>query len=165
MPYLGEIRIVGFDFAPLDWALCDGSVLPIAEFQSLFELLGTTYGGDGLSSFGLPDLRGRRVVHPGNGHERGELAGQEQVTLTEAQLPQHTHLGLGSSQPGTTGSPKGTYWATAPARTRPYASTPGQVAMHGAAVQPTGGGLPHENMPPFQVVNFIISLSGDIPVQ
>ena len=160
-PFIGEIALVGFNFAPNGWALCDGSLLPIAQNTALFSLLGTQYGGDGITNFALPDLRGRAPIHFGAGtalspREIGERGGAEVVALTKAQLPPHTH-----SEPAagrrTSGQPTGRAPAIGGDYGRP--STTAKMAPTG----PVGGGQPHENMPPFLVMNYIIALFGIYP--
>jgi microcystin-dependent protein len=162
-PYLGEIRLVGFTFAPVGWALCDGSLRAIDQNQALFSLLGTTYGGDGVSTFALPDLRGRVPMHQGNGHVLGEMAGVETVTLTVNQLGAHGHAPQASSAGGSTG-PAGGVWANSAALQFAPASSP-LAAMNPGSIGSTGGSQPHENMLPFQVINFVISLEGIYPSQ
>jgi microcystin-dependent protein len=167
-PYVGEIRLFGGNFAPQGWAFCDGSTLAISEFEVLFNLIGTTYGGDGQSTFNLPDLRGRLPVHMGTSnlgstYVIGQRAGEEQVTLTTGQLPIHTHVPQANTGTGTEASPAGNVWAGS--ANLPYkAGTPG-AAVAPQAVQGAGGGLPHDNMVPFLAVNFIISLFGIFPSQ
>jgi microcystin-dependent protein len=163
-PYIGEIRMFAGNFAPLGWAFCDGSLVEIAnpDYETLFNLIGTTYGGDGESTFALPDLRGRVPMHQGNGYLIGELGGVETVTLTTQQIPNHQHSMVADQAAGTTGSPQNAQWAESgldlflqnPTSTQP---------MSPKAIQPAGGSQPHENMAPFLGVNFIISLFGVFP--
>ncbi|WP_433046421.1 phage tail protein [Dactylosporangium sp. CS-033363] len=166
-PFVGEVRMFCGNFAPAGWTDCDGSLLDIAEEELLFNLIGTTYGGDGITTFAVPDLRGRAPVHWGSGPGLsawilGQLSGAETVTLTQANLPAHGHQPIGSAAPGTADSPSGAVWATVP--DTPYASAPAsRVPMHAAALTPTGGGQPHENRPPFLAVRFIISRNGIYP--
>jgi len=164
-PYIGEIRMLGCNFAPVNWAFCDGSLQSIAQNSTLFNLIGTTYGGDGVNTFALPDLRGRMPMHQGNGFVISQKAGEESVLLTSAQIPSHTHAPLASTAAGGNpdNSPANNYWSgwtggqfTAPA---PNAS------LNPAAVGQAGGSLPHDNMPPYQVVNFVIALYGIYPSQ
>ncbi|MCW2495940.1 tail fiber protein [Jatrophihabitans sp.] len=165
-PYVGEIRMVGFNFAPSGWALCDGSLLSIASNEVLFELIGTTYGGDGVNTYALPNLLGRRVVHQGGGATIGQVGGVETVTLTQGQLAPHTHAAQANSHPGTSTLPGGNYWAAAAGAVRPYSPAAPSAPLAAAAVlNTTGGGAPHENMPPFLVINFVISLFGIFPSQ
>ena len=164
-PYVGEIRMFSGNFAPLGWAFCDGSVLSIADNNVLFALIGTTYGGDGVSTFVLPDLRGRAPVHQGNGFVIGQIGGTETVTLTVSQLPSHTHAPLAAS--GGSGipanSPAGNVWS---GWTGNQFSTQAPTApMSPAAVAADGGSQPHDNMVPFLAINFIISLFGIFPSQ
>ncbi len=164
-PYVGEIRLAGFNFAPVGWAFCDGSLLSIAENDVLFNLIGTTYGGDGQTTFALPDLRGRVPMHQSSGHVLGEKSGAETVTLTTAQLPSHTHLPQADANTSTSSDPTGHIWAQAQAA-RPYvAGTSANTPMNAAAMGSTGGSQPHDNMLPFVAVNFIISLFGIYPSQ
>lgn len=162
-PFVGEIRMFGGNFAPAGWALCNGQLMPISENDVLFNLIGTTYGGDGQSTFGLPDFRGRVPVHMGNSFQIGELSGTESVTLTTQQIPVHTHVPQANSA-SQADSPNGNVWAAA-SGTTPYDVAPGNSTMNNASIQPAGGGQPHDNMIPYQVVNFIISLYGVYPTQ
>jgi microcystin-dependent protein len=165
--FVGEVRMFAGDYAPKDWAICAGQLLPIRQHTALFELLGTTYGGDGRVTFALPDLRGRFPMHAGSrygagGPAPGETAGEERVTLTPAQLPAHTHVPQATSSAATTAAvPQGT-WAVWP--DSPYAGADAPTtAMNAAALSPAGGGASHENMPPFVTVTFIIALYGVFP--
>lgn len=177
-PFLAEIRIVGFTFAPRGWALCDGQILPINQHQSLYSLLGTTYGGDGRVSFALPDLRGRAPMHVDTGHNQGQKAGYERVTLTEAQMGQHAHGDAvfsevtvnAASAVADQKSPVGNSLAAAdPADARleekGYSTeVPDTPMAHDAIGLPSvGGGQAHENMPPFLTLNFCIALQGLFP--
>ncbi len=167
-PYVGEIRMVGFSFAPQGWAFCDGSLLSIASNEVLFNLIGTTYGGDGVSTFALPDLRGRIPFHQGTGQSLpplviGQASGSEAVTLITSQLPAHTHTLAANSSAGTGSSPKDSYWAAS--TLAEYATEAVSHTMAPAAVSLIGGGLPHDNMPPFVTINFVISLFGIYPSQ
>jgi microcystin-dependent protein len=164
-PYVGEIRMVGFNFAPAGWMTCDGQLLPIAENTTLFQLLGTTYGGDGQSTFALPDLRGRLPMHIGQGvnlstRTIAESFGAETVTLTTNQIPNHKHPVWASAAEPTANRPD----EGVPARGGAYApaASPGVAT---AALQPAGGSQPHDNMQPYVAVNFIISLFGIFPSQ
>lgn len=166
-PFVGEIRMVGFNFAPQDWAFCDGSTMSIAQNEVLFNLIGTTYGGDGLDTYQLPDLRGRRFVHQGTDRSGspwviGQVAGEENHTLTGQELPSHTHVPAASSFNGTTSNPVGAVWARASGATPAYGA-PENAGMSPNTIDPAGGSQPHENMPPFVVINFIISLFGIFP--
>ena len=167
-PFLGEIRMFAGDFAPLGWALCDGSALSISGYGDLFQLLGTTYGGDGQTTFNLPDLRGRAPVHMGQGpglgnYELAQKSGVETVTLTDANTPAHTHQAYGSSGPWFAVSPVGNVWADSNYIQQFAPGTAANNSM-GAALPPyPGGGQPHDNMLPFRVVNFIIAVQGNDP--
>jgi microcystin-dependent protein len=170
-PFIGEIRMFGGNFAPRGWAFCDGQLLPIAQNTALFSLLGTMYGGDGRTTFGLPDLRGRFPMHPGTGpglspRTQGEKDGAEQVTLTLAQIPAHTHSAevAADSTIGASDQPRGALPARNASATPGYGTDP-NVRMDSAMVRlaPAGGGQPHNNMPPFHTVNFIIALQGIFP--
>jgi microcystin-dependent protein len=164
-PYVGEIRLFGGNFAPLGWALCDGSVLPISENETLFNLIGTIYGGDGQSTFALPDLRGRVPIHIGHGHVQGELSGAETVTLSTAQLPPHTHALMASSATATAAAgPAGNVPAAA-SNVQFYGPSAPDRAMSAAALSPAGASRPHDNMAPFLGITFIISLFGIFPSQ
>lgn len=165
LPYLGEIRIVSFSFAPKGWALCNGQTMSIQQNQALFSLLGTTFGGDGRTNFLLPDFRGRTPMHAGSqqgtpAYTPGQSTGQEQHTLILSELPLHSHTAMGSSATNTLGSPAGNFWATGPSQ---YAASPINTAMAGNAIAPAGGSQPHENRPPYLVLNFIIALTGIFP--
>jgi len=163
-PFVGEIRMFGGNFAPNGWMLCQGQVLPISEYEVLFNLIGTTYGGDGQSTFALPDLRGRAPIHQGPGFFIGQLGGQEVVTLTVAQIPSHSHLERANVNTGDAFGPGGMVPAESKAGLPQYAAA-GAVAMHPQAIGQTGGSQPHENRMPFLVVNYIISLYGIFPTQ
>ena len=166
-PYVGEIRLFAGNFAPVGWALCDGSLLSTSQYQALFSLLGTTYGGDGQSNFALPDLRGRVPIHPGSGaggtYVLGGVGGTETVTLTPPQLPPHTHAAAGTAADATLDAPGGAVWA-AGAQIKQFAPAVGTpLPMASAAVAPAGDSQPHSNMAPFTAINFIISLLGVFP--
>jgi microcystin-dependent protein len=163
-PFLAEIRLMSFNFAPQGWALCDGQLLPINQNQALFSLLGTTYGGDGRVNFGLPDLRGRVPMHMGGGHTLGERAGEQAHTLTIAELPTHVHVLGASSADGTAIIPGNALLAKA-APANPYAPAANQVAMSSAAVANTGGSQAHLNMQPYLTLIFAIALQGIFPSQ
>jgi microcystin-dependent protein len=166
-PYVGEIRMFAGNFAPAGWALCAGQLMPIAENDTLFNLIGTTYGGDGQETFGLPDLQGRVPIHMGQGpgvsqsYQIGETGGAEQVTLTTNQIPNHSHVPLASSAAGTSDSPAGAVWAASSAKQFVVASP--NATMAPADSGPAGGSQPHANMMPYQTINFIISLFGVYP--
>ena len=161
--FLGEIRIFGGNFAPVGWALCQGQLLSIAQNTALFSILGTTYGGNGIETFGLPDLRSRVPLGWGQGpgltlYNEGDTGGVESVALTDAQLPAHTHTAAGSSQARTTSSPSG----AVPAGGGYYTAAP-NVSLSPSAIGATGGNQPHENRQPFLALNFIIALQGIFP--
>lgn len=170
-PFIGEVRMFAGNFAPRGWALCDGQLLPISSNTALFSILGTTYGGDGRTSFGLPDLRGRFPMHPGNGpglttRQLGQKSGQETVTLTANQIPSHTHTAVMQADSGVGDSDDPT--GKVPARnasSTPVYSDSSTVALDSSAVVvgSGGGGQPHNNMPPFLCVNYIIALQGIFP--
>ncbi len=166
-PFIGEIRIFGGNFAPNGWAFCDGSLQSISQNDVLFNLIGTTYGGDGVNSFALPDLRGRFPTHQGTGGDSGTyvigtLAGSEFVTVTEDQLPAHSHTAKGVKAGGAS-SPVGAIWAAAP--TPVYSSVASNVSMSSGALSPVGTDEPHENRSPYLGLTFIISLFGIYPSQ
>lgn len=165
-PYVGEIRIFAGNFAPAGWNFCDGSLLPISEYETLFQLIGTTYGGDGQSTFAVPDLRGRAPLHMGTGPSgqtfvMGEASGVEQVTLTTQQIPAHSHPMLASGDNAGTQTPAGN--VAARSSTDVFTNQFTAVNMAATAIQPVGGSQPHENMQPYLAVNFIISLFGIFP--
>ncbi|NOT85110.1 MAG: phage tail protein [Methylococcaceae bacterium] len=170
-PFVGEIRTFAGNFAPAGWALCQGQILAIADFDVLFALIGTTYGGDGQNTFALPDFRGRIPLHQGAGQGLnqkaiGEAAGEEAVTLITTQLPVHNHATKCARAGGNQVSPVGNYWSTDPAgNTAAYISGfPGSVdPMHRAAIGITGGGQAHNNVQPYIVFNYIIALLGIFP--
>jgi microcystin-dependent protein len=167
-PYIGEIRLFGGNFAPAGWNFCDGSLLSIAQFSALFQLIGTTYGGDGQNTFAVPDLRGRVPVHMGQGaglqnYVLGQIAGSESVTLTANQVAVHGHGALGSVG-GASATPQNATWGNGGITTHIF-GTPANNSMNSASVGATGGNQPHDNLHPFQVVSFIISLFGVFPTQ
>jgi len=165
-PFLAEVRIVGFNFAPRGWAFCDGQILPINQNQSLYSLLGTTYGGDGRTTFALPDLRGRTPIHVGrsNGggdHRLGQKSGEETHTLSANEMPNHDHVAQASSQDGTTPVPTGNVLAQTPSRI--YSDPANLVDLRSGTVTNVGGGQAHENMQPYLAVNYCIALQGLFP--
>lgn len=164
IPYVGEIRMFAGNFAPAGWMFCEGQLLSISENETLFQLIGTTYGGDGESTFALPDLRGRIPVHQGNGFILAETGGAEEVTLTIAQIPAHSHPFLGNDSSGGNTSPAGSVLARN-ASTDAYTSdtSGGLVALNTGSILPTGGSQPHTNFQPYLCLNFIISLFGIFP--
>jgi len=161
-PYVGEIRIFAGNFAPAGWMFCEGQLLPISENETLFQLIGTTYGGDGQETFGLPDMRGRIPMHQGNGHVLAESAGVEQVTLTSQQIPVHKHPLVVTNDVASQTNPQGNMLAQSTQATL-YISDQPNVPMAAQVVAPTGGSQPHTNIQPFLCVNFIISLFGIFP--
>jgi len=160
-PFLAEIRIVSFAFAPRGWALCNGQLLPINQNQALFSLLGTMYGGDGQTNFALPNLQGRLPFHAGSGFAQGDRGGEQNHTLTLSELPTHTHLPVGSPNPPDASAPSGHFWASNTGFA-PYSPTANE-SMSPQAIASAGAGLPHPNMPPFLVLNFVIALQGIFP--
>lgn len=161
-PFLSEIRIMSFVFAPKGWALCNGQLLPINQNQALFSLLGTTFGGDGRVNFALPDLRGRTPIHVGSGHTLGEQGGEQAHTLSIAELPTHTHLLNGNSQNATTDTPANNV-TLAVASIDLYRSPTNLVAVEPAVVGNAGGSQAHLNMQPFLTLSFCIALQGIFP--
>ena len=162
MPYVGEIRMIAATYPPAGWLFCEGQLLPISENETLFVYIGTMYGGDGESTFALPDLRGRVPMHWGNGIPISEQAGVESVTLTVNQIASHTHPLLGTTTNGNTTGPTNALLANSTVVT-PYAVETPAAQMAPNAISPVGGSQPHENMQPYLVFNFIISLYGIIP--
>ncbi len=169
--FLGEIRIFPFNFAPTGWALCDGQVMPISQNTALFSLLGTSFGGDGKSTFALPDLQGRAPLDFGNGtgltvRPLGEPGGEPSVTLVQAEMPVHSHVPQAVDGPGDQDGPAGHTWAIAQADPRTqdlmYASS-GSLQMSAASLSSAGGGQPHNNLAPYLVMNFCIALQGIFP--
>ncbi|KNG92941.1 phage tail protein [Pseudaestuariivita atlantica] len=171
-PFLGEIKMGGWNFAPRGWAMCDGQLLPIASYTALFSLLGTMFGGDGRTSFGLPELRGRFPMHQGNGPGlspavMGQKAGVEEVALTVNEMPSHNHNVTLRADPAAANStdPTGRILGNGFTAYRNNRSPSNDVSFDAAAIQQSnaGGNLPHYNMPPYQVVNFVIALQGLFP--
>ena len=168
-PFLGEIKVFAGNFAPVGWAFCQGQLLSIAQNTALFSLLGTTYGGDGSQTFALPDLRGRAVIHQGQGpglsnYVEGEIAGAESVTLDQPQLPSHSHSMVGNTAGATAPDPGPTVAMGATATGEPiYGSVTEPVALSQQAVTLTGSGQPHENRQPFLAISYIIAHQGIFP--
>lgn len=160
-PFIGEVRLFGFEFAPRGWALCAGQLLSIQQNQALFSLLGTTYGGNGTTTFALPDLRGRVPVHIATNIPLGQMAGEESHTLISNELPAHTHQTFGDSGAASSPTPTGNVWATA-ANTHPFAAT-ANTPLSDSAIAQQGGGQGHPNMQPFLVCNYCIALQGIFP--
>jgi microcystin-dependent protein len=161
-PYVGEIRMFAGNFAPNGWLFCEGQLLPISENETLFNLIGTTYGGDGQSTFALPDLRGRIPTHQGNGSILAETGGAEEITLTVSQITAHGHPLLASTGPATSNTPIGNVLAES-AAINLYIQDNTNSSLNAAAVSSTGGSQPHTNFQPYLCVNFIISLFGIFP--
>jgi microcystin-dependent protein len=161
-PFLAELKIVSFNFAPKGWALCNGQLLPINQNQALFSLLGTMYGGNGSTNFALPNLRGRIPIHVGNGHTQGEAAGSDSVTLNIQQLPTHVHFLQASNVNATTDTPDSSV-ALATSALDLYRSPTNLVTMEPGTVSSVGGSQPHENRQPYLVLNYIIALQGIFP--
>jgi microcystin-dependent protein len=161
-PYVGEIRMFAGNFAPAGWMFCEGQLLSIAEYETLFQLIGTSYGGDGQSTFALPDLRGRLPLHMGNSLILAEQGGVEAVTLTVNQIPAHSHPMLAAATPGNVASPGGNLLANS-LNVTPYINDAPTGNMNAAAIGATGGSQPHNNFQPYLCVDFIISLFGIFP--
>jgi microcystin-dependent protein len=160
-PFLSEIRIMSFSFAPKGWALCNGQLLPINQNQALFSLLGTTFGGDGRVNFGLPNLQGRTPIHVGSGHTIGERGGEQAHTLSIAEMPTHTHTVKASTQLGDQTVPTGNFLARS--HYNLYGNPANLIALAPATVANVGGSQAHLNMQPFLVLNFCIALQGIFP--
>jgi len=165
-PFLGEVRLFGFGFAPQGWALCAGQILPINQNQALFALLGTTYGGNGTSTFALPDLRGRVPNNQGTGpglsnYSIGQVGGTESETLGVQQMPAHTHAVQASTGDPTTSQPGGKLLAAVGEGA--YAAPPGDATMAATMIASAGGGQPHNNLPPYLTMNWCIALQGIFP--
>jgi microcystin-dependent protein len=166
-PYVGEIRMWGGNFAPVGWAFCDGAPLPIDQYTALFQLIGTTYGGDGQTTFNLPDLRGRAPVHQGQGpglsnYIIGQAGGVESVTLTTQQIPTHTHALTATTATGTQANPGGNLLANSQGP-QPYIQENPDGVLNAQAMGSAGGSQPHDNLQPFLGINFILSLEGIYP--
>ncbi len=168
-PFLGQVIPVPYNFAPQGWALCNGQILPISQNPALFSLLGTNFGGDGKSTFGLPNLQGRTATCAGQGtglsnYNLGQTGGSDSVTLSLSQLAAHSHGALAFGRVGDTNSPSGADWAR-PGTDTPYGTSTPPGAMSAAATTSAGGGQPHENRQPFLVLNYIIALQGVFPAR
>jgi microcystin-dependent protein len=161
-PYVGEIRMFAGNFAPAGWMFCEGQLLPISENETLFQLIGTTYGGDGQSTFGLPELRGRLPLHQGNGFILAEQGGAEEITLTTQQMATHNHAFIGAATTGNQTTAQGALPANSVTIT-PYLNNPPDTPFNGAAILPAGGSQPHTNFQPYLCIDFIISLFGIFP--
>jgi microcystin-dependent protein len=167
-PFVAEIRIFPFNFAPKGWAFCDGQLLPLSQNTALFSLLGTTYGGNGKSNFALPNLQGNAPMHPGQGpglslHDLGETGGSETVSLLESEIPSHRHALQASVQPGEDPQAVGEVLGRSVGANLYQASTAGLIALSDSAVAPAGGDQPHNNMQPYLTLNFCIALQGVYP--
>jgi len=167
-PFVAEIRIFPFNFAPKGWAFCDGQLLPLSQNTALFSLLGTTYGGDGKSNFALPDMQGNAPMHPGQGpglslHDLGETGGSDTVSLLQSEIPSHAHTARASSDPSTVQDPSPVRsWARSQPGFAYIAGNP-NVSMAGEALAPAGGDQPHNNLQPYLTLNFCIALQGVFP--
>jgi microcystin-dependent protein len=180
-PFVAEIRMFPFNFAPQGWATCDGQLLPIAQNTALFSLIGTTYGGDGRTTFALPDLRARVPLQAGQGaglssYDQGQMGGADAVTLTVAQIPSHSHavqaLGAGGAGTAAASPSAGTVFGPSQARatstgyvTPTSGSAPPTATMHASAIAPSGGSLPHNNLSPYLTFTFCIALQGTFPAR
>jgi microcystin-dependent protein len=165
-PFLGEIKLVSFAYAPQGWALCNGQVMPIAQNQALFSLLGTTYGGDGRTTFALPNLQARTPMHRGAGHTQGELGGEVDHTLSIVEMPVHVHAANATSNSATPNTgPSSSVVLAQSIGASLYGTVSNLVPMHGAALVPAGGTQPHPNMQPYLSLTFIIALQGIFPSQ
>jgi microcystin-dependent protein len=169
-PFVAEIRIFPFNFAPRGWAFCNGQILPISQNTALFSLLGTTYGGNGQSTFALPDMQGNAPMHPGQGpglslHDLGETSGSETVTLLTSEMPAHSHGLLGLGAPGNRTNPIGNTFARLPSGMAyiPGSPAPPLTNLSDQTLPPAGGNLPHNNMMPYLTLNFNIALQGVFP--
>jgi microcystin-dependent protein len=164
-PYVGEIRMFAGNFPPAGWMFCEGQLLPISENETLFQLIGTTYGGDGQSTFGLPDLRGRIPIHMGNGFILAETGGAEEITLTVQQIPAHSHVFLATSDAASTAAPapSETFARALASTITPYGTDAPTVNMSPQMLSSVGGSQPHTNFQPYLCIDFIISLFGIFP--
>lgn len=164
-PYVGEIRMFAGNFAPAGWMFCEGQLLPISENETLFNLIGTTYGGDGQETFSLPDLRGRIPIHNGNGFILAETGGAEEVTLTATQIPMHKHSLMATTDLADSASPADAYMSTTATGNKIYSAASPTVQLNNSIISPDGGSQPHTNFQPYLCVDFIISLFGIFPSQ
>jgi len=162
-PFLSEVRIMSFVFAPKGWALCDGQLLPINQNQALFSLLGTTFGGDGRVNFGLPDLRGRAPIHVGSGHTLGERGGEQAHTLSIAEIPTHVHVWNANGSPATTNTPTTSLVLAQSTGDNAWGPASNLVAMNPGTIANVGGSQAHLNMQPFLILSFCIALQGIFP--
>lgn len=163
-PFIGQITMFAGTFAPMGWAFCDGQMLQISQYDVLFALIGTTYGGNGQTNFALPDLRGRLPIHQGNGYVLGAKGGAEKATVATNELPSHTHRVAATTAVGTQSSPEKAFWAAAEnMNSAHYSAGDTNEGMRPELVGPAGGSSSHENMMPYLVINFIIALGGIFP--
>lgn len=162
-PYVGEIRIFAGNFAPSGWMLCEGQIQSIAEYETLFNLIGTTYGGDGQDTFALPDLRGRLPIHQGSGFVFAETGGVENITLTVSQIPAHSHALLATSNVGSDPSPLNNYLSGTPTGQKVYTTSSPTLLLNQNMMTSIGGSQPHTNIQPYLCLNFIISMFGIFP--
>ena len=158
-PFIGEIKMIPWNFPPKGWAFCNGQLLPINQNQALFSLLGTTYGGDGRTTFALPNLQGQSPFHVGGGLVLGERGGETAHTLTQSEMPAHTHPPKASANGPNQGSPVNNFWAAASGS---YSASP-DSSMNPSLISPVGGSQPHNNLQPYLVINFIIAIQGIFP--
>jgi microcystin-dependent protein len=161
-PFLGEIRVISWNYPPKGWAFCNGALMQINQNQALFSILGTTYGGDGRTTFALPNLQGRVPVHVGNGISLGQAGGETSHTISISEMPAHGHVPVGTSVAASLRTPSGNLWAAS--ASSPFAAT-ANTSMNPASVSQSGGSQPHENQPPYLVLNFVIALQGIFPSQ
>ena len=170
-PYIGEIRMFGGTYAPYGWSFCNGVLLPISQYDVLFQLIGTTYGGDGVNTFAVPDLQGRLPIHQGQGNNLsnypiGSRAGVETVTLVPNQLPVHNHGAVGSATGSAASNPTNNTWGNNAIANKSFGpGTSANATMNAASIGYTGNNVPHDNLTPFQVISFIIALQGIYPTQ
>ncbi len=161
-PFLGEIKVISWNFPPKGWAFCNGALMQINQNQALFSILGTFYGGDGRTTFALPNLQGRVPVHVGNGISLGQAGGETSHTISISEMPAHVHAPVGTSAPASLRTPSGNLWAASASSSF---ATSANTSMNPASVSSSGGSQPHENQPPYLVLNFIIALQGIFPSQ
>jgi microcystin-dependent protein len=162
-PFLGEMKVVSFGFPPKGWAACNGQLLPINQNQALFSLLGTIYGGDGRTTFGLPNLQGRTPMHFGNGLTLGQQGGESNHTLTLSEMPAHQHTPSGSANTSTSATPGGNYWGSGALAC--YSASQPNTAIAASAIGSAGGSQAHQNTQPYLVLNVVIALTGIFPSQ
>ncbi len=162
--FIGELRLMPFGFAPTGWAACNGQLLPIVQYQALFSLLGTQYGGDGRTTFALPNLKGAVPLGAGPAFPQGQAGGEASVTLSANAMPAHSHLPMASSARGTQPTPVGGVWAEDSGGNAMFGATP-SVTMNPAAIGPAGGSAPHNNMQPYLTLNWVIALQGIFPTR